>query len=62
MIKGLNCSPSSGEECRQCAVYRFGSLCTEQIKSVVYDQAGSGDTRNAIKELLDRKGGSMKHG
>jgi MerR family transcriptional regulator/heat shock protein HspR len=53
-IKGLNCAPQ-GNECRQCVVYRFGSLCTEKIKSLVYDQDGSGRSSAAVKELIDRK-------
>jgi MerR family transcriptional regulator/heat shock protein HspR len=59
MIKGLDCSPQ-GNECRQCMVYRFGSLCTEQIKSLVYDQTESRDSSAAIRELLDRKWRSRK--
>ncbi|HUT09230.1 MAG TPA: MerR family transcriptional regulator [Thermoguttaceae bacterium] len=55
MMTGLDCEPSHGNECRQCVVYRFGSLCTEEIKSVVYDQSGSRDAGTAIRELLDRK-------
>ncbi|MHC4696276.1 MAG: MerR family transcriptional regulator [Planctomycetota bacterium] len=54
MIKGLNCAPQ-GNECRQCVVYRFGSLCTEEIKRLVHDQTGSQDTSTAIRELMDRK-------
>lgn len=54
MIKGLNCAPQ-GNECRQCVVYRFGSQCTEQIKSLVHDQTDSLDSSAAIEELLDRK-------
>jgi MerR family transcriptional regulator/heat shock protein HspR len=54
MIKGLNCAPQ-GNECRQCVVYRFGSLCTEEIKSLVYDQDGSGKSSAAVKKLIDRK-------
>ena len=60
MIKGLDCTPSHGNECRQCVIYRFGSLCTEQIKSLVYDQTDSQDRGEAIKELLDRKRRSRK--
>ena len=59
MIKGLDCAPQ-GNECRQCVVYRFGSLCTEQIKRLVHDQAGAGDTSAAIRELMDRKRRSRK--
>ena len=54
-IKGLNCTPSTGNECRQCVVYRFGSLCTEQIKSLLHDQSDCRDASSAIRELMDRK-------
>ncbi len=53
-IRGLECAPQ-GNECRQCVVYRFGSLCTEDIKTLLHDRTGSGDASVAIKELLDRK-------
>ncbi len=46
---------SAGERMPAVRVYRFGSLCTEQIKSLVYDQTGGGDTSVAIRELMDRK-------
>lgn len=52
-IKGLDCRPSDGDECRQCVVYRFGSLCTEEIKSLVYNQTHSKDASPAIRKLLD---------
>jgi MerR family transcriptional regulator/heat shock protein HspR len=55
MITRLDCTPSYGNECRQCVVYRFGSLCTEQIKSLVHDQSDLRNTGIAIKELMDRK-------
>lgn len=55
MIKGLDCTPSHGNECRQCVVYRFGSLCTEQIKSLVHNQSGAQDASAAIRELMHRK-------
>jgi len=55
MVKGLDCTPSHGNECRQCMVYRFGSLCTEEIKSLVYGQTGSKDASTAIRELMDRR-------
>jgi len=59
MIKGLDCTPSHGNECRQCVVYRFGSLCTEQIKSLLHDQADFRDTSAAVRELMDRKRRSL---
>jgi MerR family transcriptional regulator, heat shock protein HspR len=55
MIKGLDCTPSDGNECRQCVVYRFGSLCTEQIKTVLHDQPGGPQGSAGIRELLERK-------
>jgi MerR family transcriptional regulator/heat shock protein HspR len=36
-IKGVDCAPQ-GNECRQCAVYRFGSMCTGDIKRWLHDQ------------------------
>lgn len=54
MIKGLDCAPQ-GNECRQCMVYRFGSLCTEEIKTLVHDQTGTQDASVAIRELMDRR-------
>ncbi len=54
MIKGLDCAPQ-GNECRRCTVYRFGSLCTEEIKSLMHAEACPQDGSAAIKELLDRK-------
>ena len=55
MIKGLDCTPSDGNECRQCVVYRFGSLCTERIKSLLHDQSDCRNASAAIRELMDRK-------
>ena len=54
MIKGCECAPQ-GNECRRCVVYRFGSLCTEEIKRLVHCQTGSRDSSAAIRELMDRK-------
>jgi hypothetical protein len=55
MLKGLECTPSHGNECGQCVVYRFGSLYTEQIKSVVYDQSGSLAVSAVISGLMGNK-------
>jgi len=55
MIRELDCTPSHGNECRQCAIYRFGSLCTEHIKSIVHNQSDSKDASEAIRKLIDRK-------
>jgi MerR family transcriptional regulator/heat shock protein HspR len=54
MIRGLNCSPQ-GNECRRCDVYRFGSLCTQDIKRVVHDQSDLQNAGMAIKKLMQRK-------
>lgn len=44
-----------GNTCRTCVVYRFGSLCTEDIKHLVHDQAAFEHRGSAIRELLERK-------
>ncbi len=54
MIKGLDCAPQ-GNECRVCAVYRFGSLCTKDIKQLLHDQNDIQDAGAAIQELMQRK-------
>ncbi|MHC5037762.1 MAG: MerR family transcriptional regulator [Planctomycetota bacterium] len=54
MIKGVGCAPQ-GNECRGCVVYRFGSLCTEDIKRVLHDQITLNDSCKAVRELLERK-------
>ena len=41
-IKGLDCAPQ-GNECRRCAIYRFGSLHTQDIKRLLHHQ---NDPRN----------------
>ena len=61
MIKGLDCAPQ-GNECRRCVVYRFGSLCTQDIKRLLHDQNDVQNAGTAIKELLDRKRRSRKEG
>jgi len=62
MLKGRDCTPSDGNQCRQCVVYRFGSLCTEQIKSLVHHQADPRETSAAIRELMDRRRRSKEAG
>jgi len=66
MIKGMKCPPQ-GNECRQCAVYRFGSLCTQDIKRLLYDQndfpgASFSEVSAAIEQLIQRKKHSIKKG
>jgi MerR family transcriptional regulator/heat shock protein HspR len=53
MIKGLHCAPQ-GNECRGCVVYRFGSLCTHDIKRLLHDQNDVQNAGAAIRELLQR--------
>jgi DNA-binding transcriptional MerR regulator len=61
MTKGLNCAPQ-GNECRQCPVYRFGSLCTQDIKRLLHDQNDVQDAGAAIRELLQRLRDSRQEG
>lgn len=53
MIKGLDCAPQANE-CRRCAVYRFGSLCTQDIKRLLHDHNDSLSGGAAMRELLER--------
>jgi MerR family transcriptional regulator/heat shock protein HspR len=53
-IKGLDCA-SQGNSCRQCVVYRLGSLCTDEIKSLVLQQDDVDGTGPVIKALLERQ-------
>ncbi len=59
MIKGLDCTPQ-GNECRDCVVYRFGSLCTEDIKRLLHDQNDIQNACTAMKELMQRKRHSVE--
>jgi len=61
MIKGLDCAPK-GNECRQCVVYRFGSLCTEDIKRLLHEQNDVQNVGAAMQGLLDRKRRSREEG
>jgi MerR family transcriptional regulator/heat shock protein HspR len=54
MIKGLLCPPH-GNECRRCAVYRFGSLCVEDIKRLLHGQSDLENAGAALRELLLQK-------
>ena len=51
MIKGLDYAVQ-GNECRQCVTYRFGSLCTLDIKRLLHYQDGFQDAGEAARELL----------
>jgi MerR family transcriptional regulator/heat shock protein HspR len=61
MIKGLGCAPQ-GNECRRCTVYRFGSLCTQDIKRLLHEQNDSESAGAAIRELLQRLKDSRQEG
>jgi len=53
MVKGLDCASGAGD-CRECVVYRFGSLCTKDIKRLLYDQNDPRKAGAAIKDLIER--------
>jgi MerR family transcriptional regulator/heat shock protein HspR len=61
MIKGLGCAPQ-GNECRRCVVYRFGSLCTQDIKRLLHEQNDSESAGAAIRQLLQRLRDSRQEG
>jgi len=51
MFKDAHCS-MQGNECRQCLVYRFGSLCIEDIKGILHHQGKNWDPESAIKKEI----------
>jgi hypothetical protein len=56
---GLDCA-QGGQACRQCVVYRFGSLCTEDIKRLIYERGDPRDARGLVEELVKLKGISQQ--
>jgi MerR family transcriptional regulator/heat shock protein HspR len=53
MIKGLDCV-KQGNECRECKVYRFGSLHVEDIKQVVHSDVKDKGISKKVSELIDQ--------
>jgi MerR family transcriptional regulator/heat shock protein HspR len=53
-VKGVDCA-RQGNECRECVVYRLGSLCTEDIKHVLHDHEDRHGTGSAIADVLERR-------
>jgi hypothetical protein len=54
LIKDAHCT-LQGNECRDCIVYRFGSLCTENIKELLHHQNEGSEIKNVMSEILERK-------
>jgi DNA-binding transcriptional MerR regulator len=42
-------------ECKNCSVYRFGSLCIENIKELLHNQSEVSDPKDTIIEILNKK-------
>ena len=53
MIKDAHCT-LQGNECRNCIVYRYGSLFTEDIKYLIHTISDSTDQRNRIDGLINK--------
>ncbi len=51
-IKGLDCV-KQGNECRDCKVYRFGSLHVENIKQVIHNESKSKGLSKKVNELIN---------
>jgi MerR family transcriptional regulator/heat shock protein HspR len=58
LIKGAR-SSSQSNKCRECDVYRFGSLCTEHVKELLHHKNEGVDSRKLMKDLLGKI--SMRH-
>jgi len=52
-IRGLECAPQ-GNECRLCVIYRFGSLCTQDVKRLLHDRNNAEHAGEAVRELMYR--------
>ena len=52
MIKDAHCTVK-GNECRKCAVYRFGTLHTEGIKLLVHSSNDNNKQREIIEKALE---------
>ncbi len=52
MIKDAHCTVQ-GNECRKCAVYRFGTLHTEGIKLLVHSSTDGNKQRETIERALE---------
>ncbi len=53
MINGLPCAPK-GNECRQCNVYRFGSLCVQDIKHLLHKDNGKNGDKLSMHERMEQ--------
>ena len=54
MMKDAHCT-LQGNECRDCIVYRFGSLCIEDIKELLHNQSSGSNLKTAITVFIDKK-------
>jgi hypothetical protein len=50
-----------GNECRECKVYKFGSLCTENIKELLHYRNEGIEANKLLCEILDRKLSALKN-
>jgi len=54
MTPGLDCA-QGGQACRQCVVYRFGSLCTEDIKRLIKQRGDPREAGAVVEDLMKLK-------
>ena len=54
MLKDAHCT-LQGNQCRCCIVYRFGSLCIEDIKELLHNHKEMSDPKEFMKEFLYKK-------
>ncbi len=54
MMKDAHCS-MQGNECRQCIVYRFGSICVEDMKELLFKSGENIDYKEVMNNFLNRK-------
>jgi MerR family transcriptional regulator/heat shock protein HspR len=54
MIKDLDCARGELEKCRNCIVYRFGSLCIEHVKDLVHDRTDNDNIRSKMEAIVNK--------
>lgn len=59
MLRDAHCT-MQGNECRKCMVYRFGSLCTENIKEILYTPTSPSDLDDILSNFINEKRNNQK--
>jgi DNA-binding transcriptional MerR regulator len=59
MVKNAPCT-FQGNVCRECIVYRFGTLFLDDLKALLHDHSGNHEYNKSITKLMNKKRHSQK--